>query len=89
MFITPMDLQDKPFINPKKEVIVDFEYTSKLRSAFIAFILFIAFSQNVAYQILQLLLGTVTNVSVTNGDCPNFLGLVIMGAIIGMIIFLM
>ena len=88
MFITPMDLQDKPFIVNQKKETIDFQYTSKLRSAFISFVLFIVFSQKVSYQILQLLLGTFTNVTVTNDDCPNFLGLIIMATIIAFAVFL-
>ena len=84
MFIKPV----VQTIQEKSNSIDDFQYASKFRSAVITFILFILFQQNVSYQILELLMGTFTNVSVTNEGCPNFLGTVIMSFLAGLIVFL-
>ena len=87
MFITPMDLQDKPSIK-KKNDLIDFQYSSKLRSAFIAFFLFILFSNNVSYKILELIIGTFSNVTITHYGCPNFLGIFVMASLLWVIIFI-
>jgi len=88
MLITPMDLQDKPIQRKPKNNLEDFQYSSKLRSAFIAFFLFMIFSNNVSYKILELIMSTFSNVNITNDGCPNFLGIFIMASIVGVIIFI-
>jgi len=82
-----MDLQDKPSIK-KKNDLIDFQYSSKLRSAFIAFFLFILFSNNVSYKILELIIGTFSNVTITHDGCPNFLGIFVMASLLWVIIFI-
>lgn len=88
MFITPMDLQDKPMQRKTKNNLDDFQYSSKLRSAFIAFFLFMIFSNNVSYKILELIMSTFSNVTITNEGCPNFLGIFIMASLIAIVVFI-
>lgn len=96
MFVTPMDLQDKsqPIVKKGRErekVMDDFHYSYKFRYAFISMVLFFVLSQNVSYQILNLIVQTVSNnIDVMNADnnSPSILGILIMTAIIGVIMFL-
>lgn len=94
MFVTPMDLQDKSQPTVKKErekAMDDFHYSYKFRYAFISMILFFVLSQNVSYQILNLIVQTISNnieVMNTDNNSPSILGILIMTAILGVIVFL-
>jgi hypothetical protein len=64
-------------------------YATKLRVAVVAFVLFLLFSQNVAYKILDIVVQLFNNrIQVIDEDeNPLFIGTFIMGVILALIIF--
>lgn len=94
MFVTPMDLQDKsrPIVKKEREKAMDdFHYSYKFRYAFISMILFFVLSQNVSYQILNLVVQSFSNnIDVMNAEnnSPSILGILVMTVLLGVIMFL-
>jgi hypothetical protein len=92
MLVTPYDLQDKIIapISNNNENINTFSYTSKIRCAFIVFILFIILSYKVAFKVLDLILKVfANNINILDADDnPLFVGTIIMAIIFAIFIFI-
>jgi hypothetical protein len=92
MLVTPYDLQDKIIapISNNNENINTFSYTSKIRFAFIVFILFIILSHKVAFKVLDLILKVfANNINILDADDnPLFVGTIIMAIIFAIFIFI-
>jgi len=69
----------------------DFYYSMKLRTAIIGFILFIVFSSNISYQVLQTIFLNINNnpsIILNEKNKPTFLSKLIMASIIAIILFI-
>ena len=69
----------------------DFYYSMKLRTAIIGFILFIVFSSNISYQVLQTIFLNINNnpsIILNEKNKPTFLSKLIMATIIAIILFI-
>ena len=73
--------------NNKKEKLPKFLYSLKLRSSIIAFVFFLLLSSEYAYQFLDMIFNN-SLVLLNEKKEPSFLGKIIMGLIIAIIIFI-
>jgi hypothetical protein len=73
--------------NNKKEKLPKFLYSLKLRSAIIAFVFFLLLSSEYAYQFLDMIFNN-SLVLLNEKKEPSFLGKIIMGIILAIIIFI-
>ena len=87
-----MDIQNNSYYVKKNKVegLRDFQYSNKFKSAIIAFLLFIILSNKLSYKVLNLILTSFNNnIQIIDEDeNPLFLGTIMLGVIVGIIIFI-